>query len=165
MGMRMPEYYGRARYKGGQTAMKTFEDIAQDVTGTIYEDYFDEGIRVLIMRGPCSLCAYLGVPVGHPLAGHSYEDLSVEAHGGLTFASEGGRDTWPEGWYWYGIDYAHAGDYNFYFDEHPSIFTTPTQDKKWTVEEVKADLWGTIYDFKKLVRLSETIAKQQIGKV
>jgi len=55
--------------------------------GTIVHDVFDEGLRFIIMRGPLHWCGYIGIPKDHPLAGFSYDDISlISAHGGLTFA-------------------------------------------------------------------------------
>ena len=90
-----------------------WEELKQKEVGAILHDEFDEGLRFIIMRGPASLCAYVGVPLDHPLAGHSYGDLPMEAHGGLTYADKG-EGKWPEGFFWYGWDYAHYGDYAFY---------------------------------------------------
>ena len=46
------------------------------------------GLPCLIVRGPVgALCGYVGVPSGHPLHGKDYDNVSLEAHGGITFAS------------------------------------------------------------------------------
>jgi hypothetical protein len=133
----------------------TWEELKKLESGTILHDAFDEGIRFIVMRGPSSLCAYVGIPLEHPLAGHSYDDLPVEAHGGLTYAGKG--DKWrPEGFYWYGWDYSHAGDWSFYQDKLPVSLTIGT-DKKWLVEDVIKDSWEAIWDFKKLVKLAKQI--------
>ncbi len=138
-----------------------YEDVRQKAVGEILHDEVDEGLRFIIMRGPVSLCAYIGVPLDHPLAGHSYEDLPVRAHGGLTFASKA-NDRWPEGYFWYGWDYAHSGDYCFFVDEPPIAgMFDHSADHKWTVEEVKEDSWSALYDFKRLMKLSEAIAKAE----
>jgi len=68
-------------------------------------------------------CGYVGVPPGHPWHGKSYHDITVDVHGGLTYASscdedalegegichipEPGRqaDVW-----WLGFDCGHAFD-------------------------------------------------------
>ncbi|MEE9510418.1 MAG: hypothetical protein V3V81_07990 [Candidatus Bathyarchaeia archaeon] len=135
---------------------KSFEDIAKDEMGTIYYDKFDEGVRFIVMRGPVSLCGYVGIPAKHPLAGHNYDDLPIEAHGGLTFSQrgKGGEDHWPRGYWWYGWDYAHSGDYAFYDLKDPSW---KTDEKKWVVKEVIDDSWDALYGFKKLMRLAEEI--------
>ncbi len=83
------------------------------------------GYACLIRKGCGSLCAYIGLPHDHPLAGlgcgaeEAYE--TFEVHGGLTFSDWGTSDDvatgWRPGWYWYGWDYAHGGDlFTFYFD-------------------------------------------------
>ena len=132
--------------------------------GHIAADMFDDGLRVLIMRGPVALCCYVGVPLAHPLAGHSYDDLSIECHGGLTYSNSGG-DRWPEGFWWYGWDYAHAGDRCVYAYREPllSRFPLRADEKEWTVEDVKKDIWDALYGFKKHMRLAEAIAQKALG--
>lgn len=131
---------------------------ARDVSevGRIVYDIFDEGLRFIIMRGPFHWCGYVGISKDHPLAGLDYEDISfISAHGGLTFSS-GARDGWPEGYYWYGWDYGHLGDYCHF--ERPEI--KERGDKDWTIEEVINDSWETLYDFKKVMRLVEKILRK-----
>ncbi len=90
---------------------KTFKDIVNDPTGTVYIDYYEGGLRVIILRGPCSLCAYIGVSENHPLAGHHYDDVPIEAaHGGLTYGRSGDGRYLQVGYWWYGWDYCHSGD-------------------------------------------------------
>lgn len=136
----------------------SWEEALAAPKGKILFDEFDEGLRFIVMRGPAALCAYVGIPLDHPLAGQSYDNLPVRAHGGLTFASEG-TDHWPAGLFWYGWDYAHCNDANFYSDEIPSLAQRPA-DKKWTVDEVVADSWETLYDFRHLLKLAEAIARK-----
>jgi hypothetical protein len=130
--------------------MSDFETCKAAKTGTIFLDRFDEGVRFLIMRGPCSLCAYLGIPEAHPLAGKSYDDLPVQCHGGLTFAGKS-SGSFPEGFFWYGWDYAHCGDQAMYDSGR-------TGETAWDVAMVEDDSWSAIYEFKKLVKLAESIA-------
>lgn len=52
----------------------TWEELVKMESGTILEDWYDDGVRCLIIRGPSSLCAYLGVPLDHPLLGGSMTD-------------------------------------------------------------------------------------------
>jgi len=101
--------------------MVTFEQAATMPISTVFVDRHEDGYRFLVMRGPASVVAYLGVPESHPLAGRAYDDLPLDCHGGLTFAGLGGgkRDAFPAGWYWYGWDYAHSGDRSFYDLEPP----------------------------------------------
>lgn len=130
--------------------------------GTTLKDWFDEGVRCLIVRGPGSLCAYLGVPIDHPLAGHDYDNVPIECHGGLTFAGAGDDTYRPKGWYWYGWDYAHSGDYCFYYDTVISAGLSRMGDTKWGVKEVERDMSGSIYDFRKLIRLIEATSKTKL---
>jgi hypothetical protein len=141
--------------------MKTFEELAKDKSGTIYEDWYEDGIRCLIMRGPGALCGYLGIPKDHPLAGRSYDDIPLQVHGGLTFSGEG--DSWrPKGFYWYGWDYGHVGDKSFYDLKYPPRIAI--EEKVWTVEEVKKEFWSVVYAFKKIMKLSEDIAAKKPSK-
>ena len=133
----------------------TFEELAKFESGTILKDWFDNGVRYLIMRGPAALCAYFGVPLDHPLAGFGYDDLPVDCHCGLTFGSEGDGEMRPAGVYWYGWDYAHSGDKSFYDIE----YGTDRGDKEWTVEDVEKDIQWNTYGINRLVKLAERIAK------
>ncbi len=132
-----------------------FIECAGDAPGKIYFDYFDEGVRILILRGPSSVNCYLGIPSKHPLAGFSYDDLLVECHGGLTFAKEGDGTLFPSEYFWYGYDYGHAGDASFY-DLRPE-FGLRKDDKAWTPEEIKSDSWSAVNSFRKLMRIAEAI--------
>lgn len=140
----------------------TWKDVVAAEVGHIFLDKFDEGIRFIILRGPASLCAYVGIPAAHPLAGHSYDWLPVEAHGGLTYANEGGGEKGylPAGFFWYGWDYGHCGDYAVYNDKYPEIKLSAMErsEKKWTPAEVEADSWGALYGFRSLLKLAEAIA-------
>jgi hypothetical protein len=139
------------------TIPKRFEECAADPQSKIYFDYFEDGVRVLILRGPASINCYLGIPSSHPLAGFGYDDLPVECHGGLTFGKEGNDDPFPKGFYWYGYDYGHADDMSFYELKYPEIKQL-REEHPWTPEEVKKDTWSAIYTFKKLMKLAEEIA-------
>ena len=125
--------------------------------GEIVEDFYEKGIgiRIIIMRGPVSLCAYLGIPLTHPLAGFDCYDINLACHGGLTFAS----DKWPEGkgLYWYGWDYAHCDDATIYQYEYPDM---DKNGKRWTIEEVKEEARGVAWDFARLMRLAERIQEK-----
>jgi hypothetical protein len=129
-------------------------DISEIPYGTILRDWYDDGVRVVIVRANISMNVYLGVPSGHPLAGHSYDLLSLACHGGLTFSREGDDEYLPKGYYWYGYDYAHAGDYCWYPSGSPDFMEN---EKKWSLGEIVNDTHTSIYDFKKFVRLAEEI--------
>lgn len=137
----------------------SWEELFQMEGGTIIKDWFDEGVRCLIIRGPNSLCAYVGVPIDHPLAGKDYDDVPLDCHGGLTFAGQGAGQPWPKGWYWYGWDYAHSGDYCFFYDKPPFIGSRydHLDCKKWGIKDVIDDMWHSVYQFKKLMKLVEIL--------
>lgn len=134
-----------------ETKAMTWDEACGAAVGTVFIDRFDEGVRFVVLRGPGSCCAYLGIPKTHPLAGLKYDDLSVSCHGGLTYGSGGApSEALGDDMYWYGWDYAHYQDASMHrFDE-------PRYDEhRWTPEEIDKDSWEAIYDFKKLMRLSE----------
>ena len=137
--------------------------------GEILEDWHVGCVRAIIMRGPASLCAYLGVPEGHPLAEQDYDSIPLNCHGGLTFASKGeGRKKehgWPEGYYWYGWDYSHCDDAAVYSFESYMLAIEPNpRGKQWTVKEVKDEVKDVLWDFKILCELAETITNKNITK-
>lgn len=100
--------------------------------------------RGLILRG-ISFAAYVGVPTDHCLA--DMDSLKFKCHRGITFRGPGDGIR-PEGWYWYGWDYMHAGDA---FDmpgldllppEAQSLFLSGSfgKGRQWTLGEVEQDL-------------------------
>lgn len=108
----------------------------------------DEGTplarRALIRTGPGgSFCAYVGVPADSSLAGRDYDDMPLNCHGGLTFSDAGGRSGWPEGWYWYGWDYAHGGDFLNYAPRMGG--------HRWTLEEIEAETRGVMDQLRDLL--------------
>lgn len=96
------------------------------------------GLPCLIVRSPIgSLCGYVGVYSGHALYEKNYNDVNLDAHGGLTFSDhchEGGsichlpEPGEPEPW-WFGFDTAHAGDFV------PSMRRFMMDMPKWRGEE------------------------------
>ena len=140
--------------------MNDWVDVVEAKVGHIFVDRHEQGLRFIIMRGPCSLCAYAGVPESHPLAGQRCYDLPIECHGGLTFSQLGGKKDFPSGYWWYGWDYSHCDDYVTYYDKPGFDSELRSNSKKWTVKDVEGDTWTTLYGFKKLLRLSEKIANK-----
>ena len=133
----------------------SFDEIKKAERGFIFYDTLENGIRFIVIRGPCSLCAYIGVSLQHPLANFNYDNIPINCHHGLTFAARGDGKYHPENYYWYGWDYAHLEDYAFYYDDSTKL--AESGDKKWTVKDVVEDSWETVYDFKRLVKLIEKI--------
>lgn len=133
----------------------TWDAVRAAAVGTIFIDRWEDGLRFVVLRGPGSCCAYIGVPKTHPLAGMSYDDLPVECHGGLTYGSAGGpTDALKEaGLHWYGWDYAHSGDTSTY----PELdgFAACNSERQWLPQDVDRDSWSALYSFKKLMKIAE----------
>lgn len=82
----------------------------------------DTGLDCMIVRNRYgALCGYVGVPPGHPWHRKDYDEVPVEAHGGLTYSNlcdgneEGGICHTPEPGrpadvWWFGFDCSHLGD-------------------------------------------------------
>lgn len=140
--------------------MYNWKQVLEAKVGHIFVDRHKDGLRFIIRRGPCGLCAYVGIPESHPLAGHSYDDLPIECHGGLTFSSLGNNKYLPNNWWWYGWDYSHCNDYSTYYDKDNNLDEFHQKLKKWTVKDVDDDSRSAIYGFGKLMRLSEGIANR-----
>lgn len=137
---------------------------------TVLKDYLiaQTPFRALILQGPFSLCAYLGVPQSHWLA--DMHELELRCHGGVTYQGEG-TGYRPAGWYWYGWDYAHAGDMRELPPElRDSIDLTslesawPARAKKWTVAEVEQDVWDTAMALKEALERALDIASALRGQ-
>jgi hypothetical protein len=108
--------------------------------------------RVLIRRGFCALCAYVGVPTDHPWAGWDRRKIPVEVHGGFTFCSVGDGD-WPVGYYWFGWDYGHFMDYRVF----PDLPEYDSHGHQWTVDEVRTEALAVIEQFKRLRVVAEAV--------
>ena len=134
-------------------------DLLKHKVGYIAADFYEQGTRILIMRGPASWCAYIGIPLDHPLANYEYDDIPLQCHGGLTYAGEGGGG-WPKGWFWYGWDYGHSGDMFGFADSKTREITSQfdhSKDKMWTADEVKEEARQVAWDFAMLKKLAERI--------
>ena len=127
---------------------KSFADLAADPKGTVYVDKtFCKGkVRVLVLRGPFSLCAYIGIPEDHPFAGKDYDSVNLPVHGGLTFGAKGGFGCYPAGWWWYGWDYGHWYDRSFYHLKHP----IDIPQTEWTVPMVAVEVADVLPAFARL---------------
>lgn len=62
-------------------------------------------------------CGYAAVPPGHPAHGKPYDDVPVQAHGGLTYADACSgsichvpKPGEPDDVWWLGFDCCHGGD-------------------------------------------------------
>lgn len=134
----------------------SWDEISNIAAGTILEDGYENDLRYLIVRGPSSLCAYIGIPKDHPLANFDYDGIPIECHGGLTFGEMGDGDMRPDNYFWYGWDYAHYGDFSFYDTRCGYV----KDGKKWLLEDVRKEIWSVTYEFNKLRKLAENIAQK-----
>jgi hypothetical protein len=136
---------------GEKMHISEYEDYLKLESGTVLVDNTIDDVRYIIMRGPCSLCAYVGIPKGHPLAGVNYDNLYnyqiPRVHGGLTFSDWGNDKYFPNGYWWIGWDYAHYGDMAFFdYGSYSYSETFP-----WTVSEVEAEIKNVLPEFKTLL--------------
>lgn len=130
-------------------------DLSSVAAGTILVDDYAYDVRYLVVRGPMALCAYVGVPVDHPLAFVDYSSLPLQCHGGLTFSGEGSTSL-PSGWYWFGWDYGHPGDKPFY-----DLYFIGSMDlHEWRVDEVNAEAGTVAWRFRLLCDLAERISRR-----
>jgi len=98
-----------------------------------------KGLQCRVLSSPFegTLNGYVAVTEKHPAYGKSYDDLDIDVHGGLTFGSQGRKDSlrWPNPkLWWFGFDTAHAWDYVKYRDG------TESEGHHWTIEEVTAEV-------------------------
>lgn len=114
-----------------------------------------EGIQFTVMSIGSHPCAYVGVPSSDVLAGAGYEDVPIACHGGLTYSYEGDDQYLEKGFFWFGWDYAHLGDY---------VGRGSFGDKKWSTDEILSEVWSVIYDFKKLQKFSEHVLIQWLKR-
>jgi hypothetical protein len=127
-----------------------FEELSKKAVGTILHERHEGPLMGMVMCCNASLCAYVGFPLGHPIArAHiDYDHLPIRVHGGLTFGQPGDGKHYPLGFFWYGWDYAHAGDYAFYDLRYPQW--DHSGDHKWLLHEVRQDLEEAMPQFKRL---------------
>jgi len=102
-----------------------------------------QGYNFLIISLGTHPCAYVELPATHPYYNiHSYVDMDINCHGGLTYGNIGGvyiKDSaTPLPGYWIGWDYAHYGDCLGYF----------LRRKKYSTEEIMLDITSVIEQLK-----------------
>jgi hypothetical protein len=140
-------------------------------------------LRLLVVRGPGSFCAYLGVKADHALAG--LEELEFPCHCGVTFQAWGAAGTpWETGWYWWGWDYAHFMDAADFTTELPPDAPEEVREalrelsamrnnrplmggfrpKNWTVEEVFEDGLDALFELKTALEANEKLAATLLRK-
>jgi hypothetical protein len=130
-----------------------------DNIGFVYLDWVttdDDGqnpLRALVVESAASLTAYVGVPLDHLLAHLNYEEMDgmLDVHGGMTYGTPGGTDIWPAGWYWYGWDYAHWGDYT----KIDRTYGRGQGGHEWTIPEVYAHAQAALRQLRNLTQNRE----------
>lgn len=117
----------------------------------------DAGLRAVVLALPLGhRCGYVAVQHEHPAYGKGYDDVDVEAHGGLTYA--GGEDDYPaegKGVWWFGYDCAHyldALDPAIMSEEYKKLFF------KWPALSLRET--ATLRDTAYCVAECEALAKQ-----
>jgi hypothetical protein len=119
------------RFRGREMTIEnkaSWEEVRAATPGTIFVDIAQDGFRFAILRGRSALCAYLGIPLNHPLAWRKYKSIDVRVHGGLTYDAPGGDGYLPEGYYWYGWDHGHAGDKVCFAEEVENILASTKEE-------------------------------------
>ena len=135
----------------------TFEDMYKDETGTIYNRGEFVGIKYIVMRGPGSMCCYIGIPRRkYNKFTLDYDGIPISVHGGLTYSDIGLLSVRNDkNIHWLGWDYSHAGDMSFY-DLNPSFIKKmntmkkPSR-KKWTPYNGLKDCHDACIQMKKLI--------------
>ncbi len=94
-------------------------------------------------------CAYVAVTKDHPYFEKNVDDIPIDVHGGITYDSNDLQwnpvlleDVW-----WIGWDYGHAGDFSGCY-LRPKMTFTP-EEKKWTTQEIKNEVFKVIEQLKK----------------
>lgn len=147
---------------------KTFEELRRDPMGTVYVDEQRGELRCIIARGLMSLCAYVGLPMDHPLAQKHRNEIQIEVHGGFSFCEEGSGEVLPKGTWLYGWDYAHVPRDNIWIPQLPmgplglppiiAFFDHILKDAHgWTVEEVHFELDDAAEHFANMVKLESLL--------
>lgn len=118
------------------------------------------GLRALVLRGPFSFCAYVGVQTNHVLT--AMEDLDFRCHWGISYQGWGTPHFLPEGWYWWGWDYAHYGDASVFSKEelgelHGLINALLGRGKRWSIEEVQEDALNVVQELWTFLSQSEEV--------
>jgi len=116
------------------------------MTVEITKAWVYKGRHCIILWVGSHYCGYgetkLKCGYSHTATGLEYDGTSPEscvtAHGGLTFSGPLDITPFDKDIYYFGMDYAHAGDYMEY------DCVSLREGKKWTIEEVEKDVEAMI---------------------
>ena len=109
----------------------------------ILKEWEEMGLHCVVVTLGTHPCCYIGVPGDSPAVGFSYDDVTVSCHGGLTFS--GSLEGFRDGYYYYGWDYAHGGDYTDYSIMIPG-FSRFSQGVKYSVDDLAKDIKDVVED-------------------
>lgn len=96
-----------------------------------------KGMDYIILSLGVHPTAYVRIPRGHQYFKKKYDDIDIDVHGGLTYASGDVANAKKVGW-WIGWDYAHSGDYIGYDGVYDR------NGRHWTTEEILDDVKSVI---------------------
>lgn len=84
-----------------------------------YAEFTLNGFTCVIRRPHVRghLCGYVGLPKGHRAFGQDYDEIEVDVHGGLTYASHGMFEYDGPRLWWVGFDCYHSGDFSSYYSK------------------------------------------------
>ncbi len=109
----------------------------------VLEEGWKEEIKWIIITLGSHPCAYVGIDKNHPpIYGQNVYSTelwdNIECHGGITYFSEEFVFYNKKDRYWAGWDYGHIGDHQ----EIAEFYIK--QGKKWTLKEIKEDIFGVV---------------------
>jgi hypothetical protein len=121
-------------------------------------------LRGIVVRGPFSWCAYVGAPSDHFLS--ELEEIRFRCHYGWNYAAPGTGKPLTEGYFWWGWDYAHAGDMHLptasfpddiqdFIDRHLKS-SRPAKD--WTSDEVREHVLDALMKLRAAVQENRALA-------
>ena len=114
----------------------------KDLMQVVYTQTIDE-YKFYICVTPFNPVCYVNVPESHPYYGKKYDDISIEVHGGLTFA--GDRPFLDKG-YFIGWDYGHF-PYD-YIKSLEELLWEGSTGHKYTQDEIIEDAYMVINQLK-----------------
>jgi hypothetical protein len=109
----------------------------------IFSDYF-KGFYYKIVSNGSHPCCYVKIPKNDNLYNVSYDNIDLDVHGGLTYSNLENNE------FWIGWDYAHFGDLCLY-----SVLNYDSNNKKWTLEELKEDCKNAINQIIKIKKFKK----------
>lgn len=81
-------------------------------------------------------CAYVKLPADNIYYRHSYRNIPIYVHGGLTYSKK------EKDGFWIGWDYMQCGDYTYW--------NQSDDNKKWSVDEIFEDVKSAISQLKQI---------------